>query len=396
MINKMFKRATYIKDFALAFISSMVITVITTFVVNPLLAKHLEINEYGRLLTICGYVAIFSSAIGNSLSNVRLISKSIDSSKNYNILLLAFSLIATFLVGGLAIFYVKCSISETIGVCIYTMLSSLNLYWSVSFRLQINYTRNLIYNCVIGVGYLCGLAVFFIVGFWPIIYLFGQVFGLIYLFIFTTLPREKYVINRESKKLIKPFSCLIGTTFIAQILSLLDRVILYPVLGEVAVSQFNVASFFGKGVGTFLGPIALVLLSYFVKDGFVITKNFFWKVVVLGTSAVLLTFVLSIPVAPFVTKLLYPTIFEESKHFILIANFGAILGALGVLLNPLVLKVCDIKWQPILQTIYGVLYVALGVVGTYFYGIIGFGWSCIISNFIKILLMLLVGGINAK
>lgn len=397
-MNKILTYIKYVKDFGLAFISSLVVTVVTSFIVNPILAEHLEISVYGNLLTLCGYVSIISSAIGNSLNNVRLLdkNKNSDGMKNYNAILLSFSLIGVLLVGALSRLYIKTDVLTTTFLCLYVFLSSLNLYWIVCFRIQINYVRDLVYNCIVCMGYLAGLGIFAVTDFWPVVYVLGQACGLLYLMIFTKLPHESLKVDEKLKSVFKSFICLCGTTFIAQALSFLDRVVLHPLVGDVAVSQYNTASFFGKGVGLLFGPIALVLLSYFVKDGFVITKKIFWVISGLGVLSVIILLAFSVPVAPFITKLLYPSIYAEAKDYIFIANIGAMLNALGVLLNPLVLRVCSIKYQPIIQLCHGGLYFSLGVMGTLIWGIWGFGAACIVANLFKVILLLFLGGKYAE
>lgn len=394
-MNKYFSSLfKYIKDFGLAFISSLLVTLVTSFIINPVLASHLRIDVYGNLLTLCGYVAIVSATIGNSLNNVRLLDKNKDSEgiKNYNAILLMSSIFAILFISAISIFYIKESLTITFFLCIYVLLASANLYWVVNFRIQINYVRNLIYNCVVCVGYLLGLLVFILTGFWPIIYVAGQALGTVFLLIFTKLPREGIKRDEQFKRVFKPFIILCGTTFITQTLSLLDRFVLHPIVGETAVSQFSTAAFFGKGVGTLFGPIALVLLSYFVKDGFVITKKIFWKISFLGIGAVAILFIISIPLAPIITEFLYPTIYESAKEYIMIANIGSMLSALAVLLNPLILKMCNIKVQPIIQLVHGVAYFVLGILGAVLWGIIGFALACVVANLIKVVFLLFLGG----
>lgn len=394
-----YRRATiYIKDFGLVFLSSMLVTLVTSFVINPILARYLSISDYGNALTLCGYVAIISSAIGNSLNNVRLLAKSNESEahNNYNAILILFSVLGTIIMACLTLLYFESAPATTISLCIYVFLSSLNLYYIVSFRLKLNYINNLLYNVVVCLGYVLGIFLFIFWDFWPLIYICGQLFGLLFLLFTTSLPKEGIHINKDYKNTLKPFLYLCATTLIAQALTLLDRLVLHPLVGEEAVSLYNTAAFFGKGVGTLFAPIALVSLSYFVKDGFIITKKFFWKISGLGIMAVVILFIFSMPVAPFITELLYPTIYRAAEPYILIANIGAMLSALCVLLNPMLLKICNLKWQPVIQIIHGGLYFVLGILGTIIWGIYGFAFACVIANLIKAILMLCLGGKYAK
>ena len=382
----------YTIDFGLATLASVVTTVVTTLLINPILAKTYDISSYGSILTICGYVAIVSSMVGNSLNNVRLIENNKrDSSFNYNFVLLVGGVIGTIILDLLMIIEMHSRLSYIVGVSIYTLLCTLNTYYVVTYRLNINYYKNFYYNLILSGGYIVGLLIDRLVQYWPIIYIFSQFIGMVYLFLSSSLPKEGIRIDNNIRIVTKKFVTLAVTTGLTQLLSFFDRVVLYPLVGADAVSTYNTASFFGKAILTLMGPVALVLLSYYVKEGYVLTKKKFWLINLSGMVISGICFVGSIIIAPVLTKLLYPTLFDSARPYIMIANISCVIYANSVLINPAIMKLCKLEWQMIIQVIYGVVYLSLGLLGIHIAGLYGFALSGIVANTIRLIIMYILG-----
>ena len=382
------------KDFGLSFFSSVLVAFVTTIIINPLLADIFDASVYGTILTVCGYVAIVSAAVGNSLNNVRLLASRGNLERklfNYNLLLYCASIVGVIIIFVLCNFYIHCEPIITLLVCIYCFIATINLYFIVSYRIKINYFFNFLYNAFVCTGYLIGIIVCKYSKNWPFVYIIGQSFGLIFILFTSSLPREGIRRDNQLAMVFRNFITLASTTFVAQALSLLDRLLLYPLIGDTAVSIYSIASFFGKGVGTIYAPIAMVLLSYFAKESFVISRKRFNTLFLLGITISIICFFISIPLAPIITHFLYPSYYKSVQPYIVIANISYLISAISILVNPFLLRVCEYKWQVIIQAIHGASYIILGMLGAKLFGLWGFSVAGIISNTIKLVFMYLLG-----
>ena len=100
-------------------------------------------------------------------------------------------------------------------------------------------------------------------------------------------------------------------------------------------------------------PIAGVLLGYFAQKSFRASRRLF--VLVNGISAACLgVFFLGCwLLAPWFTRLLYPTLYEASAPYILLANLGAVVSIAGNMAQPMILKCCSTRWILAIQLVYG-------------------------------------------
>ena len=182
-----------------------------------------------------------------------------------------------------------------------------------------------------------------------------------------------------------------ATNLIGNLLTYADRMILYPVLGGEGVSYYSTASFFGKSAGIVMVPIAGVLLGYFAQKDFKASKKLF--AIVNGCSLLCLAmFLLGCWLfAPWFTRLLYPSLYENAAPYIFLANLAAAISIAGNMAQPMVLKACSIGWTLFTQALYGASYVLLSLYLLPSCGLMGFCWVAIASNTVRLLTLYTIG-----
>ena len=387
------KNKKMVGDFGYNILATAIATIVLQLVVYPYLAAGFSAEVYGQLLTIMGIANIFLVSFGGGLNNVRLIQKTSYNQQNlegdYNILLVVFTVISTIIFG--------CITGTEIGgislilLLGYVVLGIIQNYWVVSYRIVIDYKANLIYNIFVSVGYVAGLVLTRFTKYWPAAFLLGQIFGIVYLLKSTALYREKYRITPLFSKTLKAYLVLIVTNLIANVVIYLDRIFLYPVMGGDQVTVYTVSSFVGKSIGLVVTPVAGVLLSYYAQDSFRMTLKKYWTIngiILVGGG---MAGAVAILLAPWATGLLYPTVVDSTRQYIVIANVASLIGVLANILAPSVLKFANIFWQIFIQTVYAAAYIGLG----YFFmkdaGLMGFCAATLLVNLIRMLLLMIIG-----
>lgn len=380
----------YIRDFGLNIIASAIVTVVTSLLVNPIMATRYSGDVYGTILTLCGVVSVLSSALGNTLNNVKLLYKN-EEKENYNFIISFAGVIAALIMLVMSIFMYHADVFLSVMLGIHAFFLTVNLYYSVTYRININYVQNLRYSIIVAFGYVAGLIISCFWDAWPIIYLCADVAGFICLYKSSTLFRDSYCITVKINKVLKKYFPLITTSLLGQVLLYLDRFIIYPLVGGDAVATYSVASFFGKSMGLVMAPIAVVLLSYYADDGKGLGRNIFWKLnaTVIGIAGL---FVLaSVLFGPLITKLIYPTLYLDAKEYLFVSNLAAIINVVGTMTNPYLLKYCEAKWQIYITAIYGVVYIVVGYVFIKLGGLWGFAIASVVANTVRVLVMYIVG-----
>lgn len=387
-----------IGDFSYNLLSSFLATGVLQIVVYPVLARVFDASAYGVLLTVMGIVNTISVSVGNTLNNTRLIQNADYEDKgecgDFNLIILFASII-----GAIAIWIIGKSM---FGLSVFTnclmfvlvFLMATRSYYIVAFRIVLDFKSNFVCNVCISVGYLVGIIAVLITKQWPLVFIFSEIGGLIWIYKNTRLYKEPCKITRLFKPTISKFVMLFIVAASTNVMLYLDRMVIFPILGSDSVSIYTVAVFFGKTLGIVMTPIASVLLGYFSQKDYKMDLKHFWKTnfIVLVTAVTFMLF--SVFAAPIATKILYPAFYVQARPYIFYANLAAVIGVVASMAQPAILKFVPTYWQLIKEGIYAICYLGLGVILLDKYGLMGFCIASILSNLIKLIILYLIGSIH--
>ncbi|MCH5342430.1 MAG: hypothetical protein J1E64_00215 [Acetatifactor sp.] len=389
-----------ITDFGYNILATIAVTAALQLVVYPYLAVCFSGEIYGQLLTIMGVANVFISSLGGSLNNVRLLQKDSYNERNvtgdFSLLLIGFSAIGTLIFGMIISIQFRVLGWPLFILLLMVCIGIIEGYWTVAYRIVINYKAYLIYNVLMSIGYLVGIFIAKQINIWSIPFILGEFFALLFLIKSTLIYKEPFKITPLFPKTLKIYVILIGTNLIVNAVNYLDRFFLYPILGGEQVSIYTVSSFVGKSIGLLVTPIAGVLLSYYAQSTFKMTVKRYWTIngitLVVGGVAGILAVILS----PWVTGILYPTLIEDARQYLWLANIASLIGALANILAPSVLKFANIFWQIIIQLAYVVIYLGMGYLLLLNYGLLGFCVATLAVNLIRMLFLMLIGHISIR
>lgn len=382
-------------DFSYSIIASIISVSVLQIIVYPILAKSLNSSEYGQLLTSMGIINTISISLGNTLNNTRLIQETKYINKNivgdFNIILTLANIIGIIIVllTGNSIF--KYDFNINIFLTILVALIITKSYLIVGYRIKLNFKLSFLHSIISSIGYLIGIFIVFYTSIWPIVFISSEIFSIVFLIFTTDLHREPYRITKLFRSTSLKYLLLILTGFIGNILTYLDRLIIYPILGGEFVSAYTTAAFFGKSLGIIMTPIAGVLLGYFSQKEFNMTLKKFWSINFIVLIFSVLFFILSWIVSPWFTGILYPTLIDIAEPYIFYANLASIIGVLSSLVQPIILRYAPTFWQVVKEMIFGGVYICLGFVLINGYGLFGFCIAAIISNAVKLSLLYIIG-----
>lgn len=381
-------------DFIVNICASVIYTFSRQIVVFPLLAARLSSGEYGTLLTVTSLCTVLTALLGGSLNNIRLVQNQEYEEKklcgDFNLICLVNVIVWIF--GGQLLGYVfGLGSVTTVLLTSYLVVSGLYQYASSLFRLQLNFKRIFVANSIMSLGYIAACAVFTTRELWPAVFLVGEFCGFAYVATTTKFWKEPIQATAMFGDTAKRFVLFILINLVGNLLLYADRMIIYPTLGAENVSYYSVASFFGKSAGIVMTPISGVLLGYFSQKGFKASKRLFAQVNGLSLGCLTVFFLGCCLAAPWITRLLYPTLYQQAAPYIIFANFGAVVNIAGNMAQPMVLKCCNTKWTLAVQLLYGGTYLALTAVLMPAFGLMGFCWATIASNGVRLLALYCLG-----
>ena len=384
-----------IKNMLLRLVSAFLSTGIRQFITLPILAATFSKDLYGTILTIQGVANISELALGNTLNNTRLVTNTAYEEKKYegdfNYLVIIAATIGTIITPIIVIAFPGIDLITGFLLWLVIMFGTMNAYYIVGLTMKLQFNKVLIQSIIVGLGTLVGVGLTKITGLWPFSFLIGSICGVVYLFYNTPLMREKLKWTPLARTTTTKWATLIGVSLVANVVTYLDRLLIYPFVGAAAVAIYTTASFFGKCASALIPPVSNVLLAYFSQSGYKMNAKAFFKIAGLSIIFCVGGFIVSLPLAPIITKLLYPSLVDEALPYMILANAAAMIAAASILVQAIVLKFSKTTNLLYVQIIYGVFYIGGGLLLIGSAGIRGFCWAAIIANSVQLICLVAFG-----
>lgn len=379
------KKIQILKDFITNIIAAIIPIVLLQVFIFPQLAKIEGDEIYGFVVTIISIMTLFSDSYGNVLNNVRLLQDEKYSEKgdfNYIIVIGTVFNLITVLLGCI---YYGAGAKIIIGVIAASTLILFRAYYIVAFRLVLSYKNILINNIILASGYFCGFLLFVRLDCWPIIYILGNLFSLIHLYLKSRMMREPIKKTKLFKETFRKFSILYIADFLKTFITYADRLLIYPILGAQAVAYYYAASVMGKMMSMGITPVSSVILSYVVKEK-KIHKKTISKVLALLTILSLVGFVVAYIAGRIMLSILYTAWFEVTLVLLPWTVLAALLGGVSSVIQPFILKYKSEFYQITINALHVVIYIASSVALSKRWGLLGFCIGYCITMAIKLII----------
>jgi len=373
----------------------VVMNVMLQFAVYPFWERKAGEAALGNILYLISLMNVISVSIGVSANYARMKRSENDRAGNkpYIVLLGICSLIAfgsavvISLLGGVELSPIEVCLFGLVMVC--TMW---RYYADVEFKLSLNYRSYFLYYFSISVGYAVGIALFYVTGLWPLTLLTGEVFGLIYVLIRGKIfrPSVPFVMS-EFVDITKLAIMLFGAEAIATLIFNADRIMLKALLGDVAVTEYYLASLLGKTIALLTGPLTGVIVGYLFK--FKGDLSLKWMNVIFGASVAVIALttaactVGSYIIIPF----LYPDQYADIKSYFLITNLSQVFYFIANVITVILLRFAKSRYQLYVNIVYAVAFLALCIPFTVYGGFGGFCFGLLLTCFARFITSVILG-----
>ncbi len=392
--NKIIKRP--IIDFAYSMVAYALPTFVLQFVILPFLADRLSSEDNGLFLALFNAIRLCVSLFITPLSNIRLLKKkecNIDtfSDKGFNFLFVLVTCISTLIVITLAIFYYKDSANlwALLRLVAVLVLLSIHDYYSIAFRINIDYKSILVDNILIVLGYVFGIVLMWIFGYWELIFICGYATGIVYTFAKSGLWKNgiHFGIKKET---VSEYCQLSVSSGLNNATTYCDKMLIFPLLGGYSVSVYNAAAVASKMMSLISVPLRNVLLSYMVDTESISvskTKNRKVVVIFIGLSIVIYGGFYGISIV--FCKMLYPKYFADALRYIPIILLAVIFETYAGLIKTYLLRFEKTMIQVVTSCAKVFLYLLSVVVFNIILklGLVGFCASIVIADFIHLIMV---------
>lgn len=381
-------------DVILNIVATAIPLLVLQLISLPVVAHRMGSDGYGIVITLISLFTLLSIPFGNSLNNIRLLLNEEYKGKNligdFNILLVWSLIISSFLMFiGVSYFIESFSIINTILTIFIACLILIREYLMVSFRIKLNYQAILINNIILGLGYLLGTYLFYLTGYWHLIYIVGSTVSLFYIIKNSNLIKEPFFKTYLFKKTSYKSLILFVSTFLKTLLSYADKLLLFPLLGPHVVSVYYTATVFGKIIAMAITPINSVVLSYLTRIDRLEKRKLVLLIGIIGSIGFIGYFIIILISKPLL-YLLYPNWAEQSFKLIYITSGTAIVEVMSSIIHPFILRFKNINWQILINGSSVIVYIVCTLMFYSQYGLLGFCLGVLISSVYKLIIMTLI------
>lgn len=381
-------------DIMLNIITAAIPIGVLQLVIYPFIAKKTGGDAYGFMLTIYSLWMVISASLGNILNNTRLLLNDEYKAKNTEgdfkriyLILHAVNAAAVFFMT--FVYYKEFNVLHIILSMLAASFVFAKGYLEVGFRINLNYKAIAVNNLLLTAGYAAGFGLFYISGIWEFIFLFGYGASCLYCRFKTSLMKESTAKTELMPKVVNHVCSLGFSAIIASIVAYADKMVLYPLMGGYVVSVYFAATVLGKVISLLIGPVTSVMLSYISKWDESRMK--------LGAKIMLLSAAVSVAgyfIVFFLGKpvigLLYPQWIDDIVKILPVTTLTIMISVMVHIINPFVLKFCNIRWQMGISGIEAVAYFGAALILWHFYGLMGFCIGTVIGKLVHLTILLTV------
>ncbi|MCJ1661280.1 hypothetical protein MT341_01540 [Staphylococcus sp. NRL 18/288] len=261
----------FLKDSTLNIISNLIVVVVIQLIAFPFINKNVNNDQFALLIVLYGIAIVVATSLGNTLNNVRLLHREdIDEIERETIFTNGFIIILILnliIFSGVSLFYSHNFDFNLLLMIIFSLLLTSRYYLNVYFRENLKYINILLVNIFVFIGYLLGLLIFkFLIPFYSIVFVFGELLGFIFLVkknnFIKYINAKKTTNKKKIKKIFDDYVNFTLINVIINVLNYLDRFILLPIIGPLLVNVYFIASTASKMIGLITTPMNNVILSY--------------------------------------------------------------------------------------------------------------------------------------
>lgn len=395
MLKKLKKIQNLIRDLLFNTLGFGIYIATQQILLMPIMARILPEEDFAKVVLYISVFAIITNVLGSELGIVKQVKKEkISEESDYNrILLQLFPTIILIAIMILAI--LRFNILEIIMLTITIILGNTRLYSAAHFRANKDFKKIVMQNILYLVGTAIGLFITYKLKLIAIPMLLAEIMCLIFDISKTDIIKTGISKTKHNKEIWNTFAGFGFISFLINMTTYFDKIIIYPILGENAVNVYYATSSMSKILSLITNPLHGVILSWLKGNDEEFKKKVTTVTLKANMPILIITFVLSLPLTYIAVIILYPQYLEDSKKLIIPICVGVAFSTAASIIKAILMKYIESKKLVKMYVIYNVILLVGATIASYYFGITGFAYAtAIASTSLWIMFILLLNRIN--
>lgn len=395
MLKKLNKIQNLIRDLVFNTLGFGIYIATQQILLMPIMARILPEEDFAKVVLYISVFAIITNVLGSELGIVKQVKKEkISEESDYNrILLQLFPTIILIAIMILAI--LRFNILEIIMLTITIILGNTRLYSAAHFRANKDFKKIVMQNILYLVGTAIGLFITYKLKLIAIPMLLAEIMCLIFDISKTDIIKTGISKTKHNKEIWNTFAGFGFISFLINMTTYFDKIIIYPILGENAVNVYYATSSMSKILSLITNPLHGVILSWLKGNDEEFKKKVTTVTLKANMPILIITFVLSLPLTYIAVIILYPQYLEDSKKLMIPICVGVAFSTAASIIKAILMKYIESKKLVKMYVIYNVILLIGATIASYYFGITGFAYAtAIASTSLWIMFILLLNRTN--
>lgn len=378
-----FKYIKLFKDIVLSSLSNIILITTLQFLIYPHLGRSLDQNAFGTFLFLIAISNITGVSSGNTLNNLYLRNFAADSrislGKEFNAKFLLMTMISFITTTIACVTVTNVTTAFLFGVL--SVLISSRSFFSVEFRVKLDYGSYLVMNIILVIGYIVGVLIF---KNYPVLaFISAESLCLVYILFKSNLWKEIPRFHPFFSLVLRDYVLLLISSLSVSLFTYADRFLIYPILGSENVGVYYAASTIGKIIGMATGPLTGVVLSYLTHIDEQKMKIYLSRLTKLSLGFVFIVFILVESSSAFLIRFLYPDYYDKALQIHLILNIGYALKTIESFYRPLMIRYVNLSFLTKIDIGFGMVYLIFGLIGSLYFGLAGLSYAFLLTSSLK-------------
>lgn len=396
MLEKLKKIKNLIRDLFFNTLGFGIYIATQQILLMPIMSKIFPEEEFAKIVLYISVFAIVTNVLGSELGIVKQVKRDeIREKSDYNrILLQLFPFI--ILVSIVTLYILKFNVIEIIMLTISILLGNTRLYSAAHFRANKDFKKIVIQNVLYLIGTVLGLFITYKLKMIAIPMLLAEVICLIFDILNTDIIKTGVSKTQSNKEIWKTFAGFGFISFLINMTTYFDKIIIYPILGNNAVNVYYATSSMSKILSLITNPLHGVILSWLKGNDEEFKKKVTTVTLKANIPMLIITFLLSIPLTYIAVMILYPQYLEDSRKLIIPICIGVAFSTASSIVKAILMKYIESKKLVKIYVIYIIILFLGATIASYYIGITGFAYAISLASVsLWIMFILLLNKTNA-
>ena len=380
------KLKVFAGDLMYSVIGLLVFNGVMQLLIYPRMTVFMGAERWGVVLTIISVASIVATSFGTGANYSRMVvsTKTSDVAGDYNIFL-AWVALGSFGVSFITMFTVReVSLSAYIGILCLMIAMTLRYFSDVEYRLNVNYRGLMVYYFVITAGYIAGLALYPIAHSWALTLVLGELLGTLWVALKGSIYRRPlFKKSPQFRENISSMLTLSSAYLLTNLVLFSDRILLLIFEGGTEVTVFYTATLIGKIVSMLTAPLNGVITGHLAKYKGKISRKAIGKLAVILLAIGVVVTAASTLVSMVFVRVMYADLYDQASRYFLVANAGQIVYFISETFLVVLLRYTKENLQLKINSVYAVLFFAVGIPAVMFFGTMGLAVSILCVNAIR-------------